>query len=454
MKATHNDSSNKSVKVIKKIKLNKKYDFSTKNNSDISSPKLHCIKNLKKNINIKINPIKHDKSNFKKSFDSKILLKPNIKNKSISKNYKTITPQTIRNNPKSNGINKKSRVIIKNKNNSKNKIDNKNPNIHESKNNNKNKSFNNISNKAKDSKESKYIKCHSTSTGVSVSSNENKKYVSFQDSENNNHNHNYNVDSQSIEKNNILIEENKENINNFCYESGTKEQDQEQSNDNKIIIKCDNYSLLTFGNSFSYSNSQKSKSTKKFFNIDSKNNDTNIINEYNNKSSCFNLFNQCYMNNNYVNKLKEENENLKKELKESNDQITFLINQIKELKGNKYNKNKKFFKNKISPPNLWDKRKMHLDFDDKENCNSNNNNEKKIVKQDSKINAAKNKNSSIRAQNENNNIINKSKLKIGKIKISKRLSLKNKKIQNNLTNMECNEKPFDKLNQCISMIKI
>ena len=104
---------------------------------------------------------------------------------------------------------------------------------------------------------------------------------------------------------------------------------EEDLNENKIVLKCENNSLLTFGNSVSYSNSQKSKSTKKYFNNDKKNNnDKNIIiHNDNTKNSSFTLLNHCNINNNYLNKLKEENETMRKELKESNDQITFLMYQ-------------------------------------------------------------------------------------------------------------------------------
>ena len=48
MKAHHNEYSTKSVKLLKKLNLNKKEEISNKNNSDLSFPKIKYIKNLKK----------------------------------------------------------------------------------------------------------------------------------------------------------------------------------------------------------------------------------------------------------------------------------------------------------------------------------------------------------------------------------------------------------------------
>ena len=54
-----------------------------------------------------------------------------------------------------------------------------------------------------------------------------------------------------------------------------------------------------------------------------------------------------------MNELKKENETLKRELKESSDQISFLIYQIKKLKKNKNNSIKKYHRNKkICSPNI------------------------------------------------------------------------------------------------------
>ena len=103
MKVNNNDYSNKSIKYIKRINLNKKCNNSSSNKTNISSPKLKPIKNLKKNIN---NVIK-TKYNFKKSFDSKLSLKQSIKRKSNSNNHKLIIPQCIKYNQKTIEVNKK-----------------------------------------------------------------------------------------------------------------------------------------------------------------------------------------------------------------------------------------------------------------------------------------------------------------------------------------------------------
>ena len=489
MKVHHNEYSTKSVKLLKKLNLNKKEEISNKNNSDLSFPKIKYIKNLKKNINDKFSSIRNEK-NIKKSYDSKNFLKTNY----IINNQKTIIPQNNRSSRKRIGLIHKSNILHQQKNNSKNKINiknynsidnnhnknnnnnkniinnpknninsvkynsndhrhiNINPNINVNANKSLNKSLNNISNK---NQESKLINNISVSNGLNMPSKENKKYINFNDSENNNYKHNYNKDSQSVEKNNIFIEENKENINNFCYETGTKE----DSNENKIILKCDNNSLLTFGNSFSYSNSQKSKSTKKFFNNDNNNKDKdkdiiNINNKDKNKNSCFNLIGQYNLNNNYnyVNKLKEENETLRKELKESNDQITFLMSQIRELKEGKNYKPSKILRKKVCPPNIWNKKPMNIDDNEKENYNSCNTLENKIYGQ------VNNKKNIIKHINENNNINNNNngnKLKVNKIKINKKIFIGNKKYQKkNNANLIYLDKPCEKINECISKIKI
>lgn len=79
--------------------------------------------------------------------------------------------------------------------------------------------------------------------------------------------------------------------------------------DNKILFKGgENGSPITFGNSFSYTNSKKSSSTRRVL----KNEDIEKDDES-------------------ISILKSQNETLKKELKESNQQITFLKNEIEKL---------------------------------------------------------------------------------------------------------------------------
>ena len=104
--------------------------------------------------------------------------------------------------------------------------------------------------------------------------------------------------------NEIIYKEKKEDksINSNNYESDSNEED----NINKIIFKGINQgSPITFGNSFSYTNSKRSSNSKK-----------KEKKEYIDKSILL---------------LKNQNETLRHELKESNLQITYLKNEIRKL---------------------------------------------------------------------------------------------------------------------------
>ena len=179
--------------------------------------------------------------------------------------------------------------------------------------------------------EKKIINNFSISTGLSGSSGDRaKNFFDSEESRNFNvNNYNYNADSHSNKLESLLFDEKVNNINNFCYETISKEDSDE--NEDKVILKCDNYSMLTFGNSFSYSNSQKRKTNRKFLNNDNK--------KSNNKDNNMDL--DKLNDNSYVNRLKLENETLKKELEESAQQISFLMHQIKDLKDNTYLPTKK-----------------------------------------------------------------------------------------------------------------
>ncbi len=431
MKVNNNDCSNKSSKDIKRNNLNKKGNDSKGDKISILSPKSKPIKNLKKNINNGTKP----KHNFRKSCDSKYSIRQGNKCKSILSNQTiNINNHINKQCQKSVSVSKKVKINNKNK---ENRLKKKSCNSNEHKKSLVNKSFNNYLKKENEPK--KLVNSLSTSSGLTLYRGKKKQYMNYGDSENNNHKINYNVDTQSIEKNINFIEENKQNINNFCYDTISKE---EEVNEKKIVLKCDNYSLLTFGNSFSYSNSQKSKSTKKYFNNEQNNNNDKIINihnDINNKNSCF--------NNSYVNKLKEENETLRKELKQSNDQITFLMYQIKELKEQNYI-SKRNIKNKISPPNLWGK-KIKIDLPDKENSNNNYNIDKNITSLNNKNEKMKNK-SLIRHESVIKN--GKSKPKKERIRSNKNLNINNKKTNN--MHFNHNTRPSMKIYECISQIKI
>ena len=206
---------------------------------------------------------------------------------------------------------------------------------------NKNKNLNSeLTNKF--TKETKLV--NSISTGLSNGALDREgECNNFLDSDENNerigvNNYNYNADSHSNKLETILFEEKTNNINNFYYETLSKEDSNENENENKIILKCDNYSLLTFGNSFSYSNSHKRQTNKKFFNKENNRNNNERIKLNLNKENDFN----------YINKLKEENEFLKKELKESTEQISYLIHKIKDLKNDSFPPIKKARKKSIN----------------------------------------------------------------------------------------------------------
>ena len=362
MKVNYNEYLTKSVKDIKNINLYKTSNISFLNNQKISSPVLKPNKTIKKYINERLNSIKKINMNKKEEFLINYA-KQNYKNQQNSKKNKLII-YPIQNNIK------KHIVVIKKKKNKEKKFEEEiiKDNDYNRYNNNDNsidKTFNIISNKNKNESNKESKNSISTSAGLSFYSNENKKNYKYSDSDriryNNYYNniHKYNVDSLSIKKNSFIndfdsnkffLEEsnyNKDIINNFNYESN------DDNSENKILLKYDDNSLLTFGNSFSYSNSQRSKSTHNLL----INGDNDNINN-NEKKSCKNLFSNYNINNNiYVNKLKEENETLKKELKESNQQINILMYQIKELKQNKkYN----YKTNKICSPNIWNKNMKYL----------------------------------------------------------------------------------------------
>ena len=320
MKSNLNENPNKYKKNNKEIIFQKKAKISNKiNNCNIytssSLPKIN--KTLKKYINEKLN-IKNKK--FNNLYQEQNPSRSNPKNKSILIYKKENISLNQKINPKSKDKiikhkNIKEQVYSK-KNISKNNYNYAHPHPHPhphnlNKNTENNKSFNCFLKRKQSKKQLKLINSVSTSAGMSSSSNkieENGRLT------NHDYHSNFN-NNNSIDKNNItydksinkriFLEESnycKHKINNFNYETGSDD----NLNENIIFLKYDNNSSLTFGNSFTYSNSQRSKSTKKNENVD------NISNKF------------PFRNNNYVNKLKEENETLKKELKESNDQIKFL----------------------------------------------------------------------------------------------------------------------------------
>lgn len=411
MKVNNNDDLTKCLREIKRRNFHKKSSTSKIDNLKISSSSLKPNKTIQKYINERLNSIKKSKNYDSIKSKIKINVKPN-KNKLIishkNKNKKYI--EAIKKKKKTDSF-----LIDKIKGN--NSIDNS-----------LNKSFNIIFKRKENSKESKLINSISTSAGISFCSNENKKNMNYIENKINENNYyyninKYNVDSFSNKKNNynyvsdynikkFLEESNCNKNNNINYENGNDD------NEYKIFFKFDDNSLLTFGNSFSYSNSQRNKLK----------NDDKISNK---RTSCKNFISSYSINNKiYVNKLKEENETLKKELKESNNQINILINQIKELK--EYKKIKK--KNKICSPNIWNNKNLRFSFfENEKECGLNE--KKKFNKEILK---------------DINNIINdKYYFKNGKKKIlikRKFLCEQNSEI--------INGKHIDNINDCISKLQI
>ena len=110
--------------------------------------------------------------------------------------------------------------------------------------------------------------------------------------------------------------EERNNRNNNTTTNYEIDSSEENVMNNKIFFKGgEDGSPITFGNSFSYTNSKRSSSTRRILKNNENENIDNIINKDNENISL----------------LKSQNETLKKELKESNEQITYLKNQIEKL---------------------------------------------------------------------------------------------------------------------------
>ena len=136
-----------------------------------------------------------------------------------------------------------------------------------------------------------------------------KKYNSY-DSENEN------LDKEFIPNINKIKIDSNENRNNNTTNNYEIDSSEDNMIDNKIFFKGGgDGSRITFGNSFSYTNSKKSSSTRRLF----KNNENENLEIIDNKDD------------ENVILLKSQNESLKKELKESNKQITYLKNEIEKL---------------------------------------------------------------------------------------------------------------------------
>ena len=478
MNVNNNDFYSRSSRDIIKPNSRKYSKLSSPNNQRITSPIIKTNKTIQKYINEKLSSIKII-NNSKNDKLSRIQNKPKISFKNhpnIIRNKFIISSKPKQSQKKQIEPLKKNKKFKEKKyqsNKSKSKSKDNPTNISNYKSiEHSNKSVNIFLSKKpiiKDSKESKCINSISTSSGLSFSSKENRKCFPFSSREissnknkketnnfnkyDNNNNSTNNTSSFKKNNNNINNEEGKQtledtnryrhNINNFNYESGSDD----NMSDNKIYLKCDNYSLLTFGNSFSYSNSQRSKSTQKNGNGNGNNEEFN----YNDKNKTINYckdliinYNSNIKNNNYVNKLKEENETLKKELKESSEQISFLKYQIKELKQN----NKKYAKNKkVCSPNIWKNKNIQMSIFEKETKNELINKENDFIKFNK--DSLKDLNKIIGEKNYKNckkKIIIKRKLNIN--------GRENKKIKNKNNSVCALERPGENIIQCISKLKI
>ena len=306
----------------KRIVIKRKNNSLIINNPEIYFDKTICPRNTQKLNKSRRNSTKESKNiknGIKKGPNPKFYLNTKIPSYKEN-NLQTINTRSIK--TKNNKVTppKKAKIkIIKKKDNQRQRNNSCSNIIND----------NNINDKL--IKEKKIINNFSISTGLSGSSGDRaKNFLDSEESMNFNvNNYNYNADSHSNKLESLLFDEKVNNINNFCYETISKEDSNE--NEDKVILKCDNYSMLTFGNSFSYSNSQKRKTNRKFLNNDNK--------KSNNKQNDVDL--DKLNDNSYVNKLKLENETLKKELEESAQQISFLMHQIKDLKDNTYLPTKK-----------------------------------------------------------------------------------------------------------------
>lgn len=302
---------------IKPISQNKKNDFKYINKSHFQTRNNSL--NAKKINNNKIAKKRYSKNKSNNTKDNKLNKGRNNKKQilSLKKEYKT--------NQNYSSFNNLPNLINKN---------------------------NNINNKFKSPVQTKgkliknfYQNYNSSiSTGISMKNNTNDVYKSCSNFLDNNtltkcDNSDNEMENQDFEvipllnKDNVYSNwdrNNKSTNNNYEIDSS-----EDNIMDNKIILKkCENGSPITFGNSFSYTNSKKSSSTRRII----KNNDNEEADVKNDESIFL---------------LKNQNETLKKELKESNEQITFLKGEIEKLIKRKKIKNCKYTlqsKNKCSQP--------------------------------------------------------------------------------------------------------
>ena len=309
------------IKKVKEKKNNNNYNYNNNKSKTINHSRnssLNNIKNTKTKINnkickknISIKNKKNKNKNGRNTNQNNSLMNKEYKTNKVFSSYNNLPdlPNLLNNNNNTNT----------NKNNS---------------------NYNNYSIKSPIQTKGKLITNYyqnyssSMSTGISLNNNneffkscshflDNNSFHKYDSSENENENDNLDKEYIPIFKNNLKINTNEDRNNNT---TNNYEIDSSEDNmiDNKIYFKGGgNGSPITFGNSFSYTNSKRSSSTRRVF----KNNDNDISEFKDDDNSVF--------------LLKSQNETLKKELKESNEQITYLKNEIEKLIKKKKVKNYK-----------------------------------------------------------------------------------------------------------------
>ena len=338
----------KSSNKINIILLNQEVPSMFKTNKTLQryiDQKLSSIKPISQN---KKNDFKYiNKSHFQTRNNS-LNAKKNNNNKIAKKRYsKNKSNNTKDNNKLNKGRNNKKQILSfekEYKTNQNYSSFNNLPNLINKNNNINNKFKSPVQTKGKLIKNFYQNYNSSISTGISMKNNTNDVYKFCSNFLDNNtltkyDNSNNEMENQDFE---VIPLMNKDNVysnwdRNNKSTNNNYEIDSSEDNimDNKIILKkCENGSPITFGNSFSYTNSKKSSSTRRII----KNNDNEEADVKNDESIFL---------------LKNQNETLKKELKESNEQITFLKGEIEKLIKKKKIKNCKYTlqsKNKCSQP--------------------------------------------------------------------------------------------------------
>ena len=296
-------------------------------------------KTLQKYINEKLNSLNSlpkEKKKNEKIFKFKNRTRNSSVNTTISKTNNNKNAKKFLNYKKGISLKIKNKKIQKGRNNQKgplllqkeyktNKIYSSYNNLPNLLNNNKNNNIIKSPLQTKGKLISNFYQNYSSSmsTGISLHNNNDfikscsnflennsfKKYSSY-DSENEN------LDKEFIPNINKIKIDSNENRNNNTTNNYEIDSSEDNMIDNKIFFKGGgDGSRITFGNSFSYTNSKKSSSTRRLF----KNNENENLENLDNKDD------------EKVILLKSQNESLKKELKESNKQITYLKNEIEKL---------------------------------------------------------------------------------------------------------------------------